>query len=360
LGGPKLIIQKGARVVRRMSDKLIIEHISRILDELDIEFLKDASVLVTGGAGFIGSWLCDVLVKAEARVTCLDNFSTGLNENIVHLLNEKGFKLIKLDVEFLNDAVGRFDFILHLASRASPEEYQKHPIETLTVNSLGSFKVIEQALKSNATVLFTSTSEVYGDAQVIPTPESYWGNVNPTGPRSGYDEGKRFSEALFTAYHREHGLDTRILRVFNTYGPRLRADGIYGRVISRFILQALQNQPLTVYGDGTQSRSFCYITDTVLGILKALTNKQARGEIINIGNTHEIKILHLAEKIRKLTGSKSKIVFQPLPPEDPKRRCPDISKAKRLLNWQPEDLLEEGLNKTIEWFKLKLGLETVV
>lgn len=343
-----------------MSKKLINEDISRILDELDIRFLEDASVLVTGGAGFIGSWLCDVLVRSGARVTCLDNFSTGLNENIIHLLNEKGFKLIKQDLESLNDTLGRFDFILHLASRASPEEYQQHPIETLKVNSLGSFKVIEQALKSNATLLFTSTSEIYGDAQLVPTPESYWGNVNPIGPRSGYDEGKRFAEALLTAYHREYGLDTRILRIFNTYGPRLRADGIYGRAISRFILQALQNQPLSVYGDGSQSRSFCYITDTVLGILKALANKKAKGEILNIGNTREIKILQLAKTIRELAGSKSEIIFQPLPPDDPKRRCPDITKAKRLLNWQPKVPLEEGLNKTIEWFKLKLKLKARV
>jgi len=331
-----------------------------MLDELDAKSFQEASVLVTGGAGFIGSWLCDVLVKAGANVTCLDNFSTGLKENIKHLLNEKGFRLIKQDIESLDNTVGKFDFILHLASRASPEDHQQHPIETLRGNSLGSFKVIEQALKSNATILFTSTSEIYGDAQVVPTPESYWGNVNPTGPRSGYDEGKRFAEALFTAYHKEHGLDTRILRVFNSYGPRLRADGIYGRAISRFILQALQNHPITIYGDGTQSRCFCYITDTVLAILKALANKEAEGEVLNIGNTGEIKILQLAETIRKLTGSKSKIVFQPLPPEDPRRRCPDINKAKRLLNWQPKVPLEEGLNKTIQWFKLKLKNKTEV
>jgi len=343
-----------------MLDYIIKNDINIILQKLDPNVFEGKRALITGGAGFIGSWLCDVLVKTGARVTCLDNFSTGLNENIEHLLNKKGFNLIKQDVECLDDTVGRFDFILHLASRASPEEHQQQPIETLKVNSLGSFRVIEQTLKSNATVLFTSTSEVYGDAQLVPTPESYWGNVNPTGPRSGYDEGKRFAEALFTAHHREHGLDIRILRVFNSYGPRLRADGIYGRAISRFILQSLQNQPLTVYGDGTQSRSFCYITDTVLGILKALTNKRAKGEIFNIGNTHEIKILSLAKTIRKLTGSKSKIVFQPLPPEDPKRRCPDITKAKRLLNWQPEVPLEEGLNKTIQWFKPKLALENGV
>jgi len=343
-----------------MIDKLINEDTTRILDELDTEPFKGTDVLITGGAGFIGSWLCDVLVKAGARVTCLDNFSTGLNENIKHLLNEKGFKLIKQDVESLDDTLGGFYFILHLASRASPEEHQQHPIETLRVNSLGTFKVVEQAIRSNATVLFTSTSEVYGDAKVVPTPESYWGNVNPIGPRSGYDEGKRFAEALFTAYHREHGLDTRVLRVFNSYGPRLRADGTYGRAISRFILQALQNKPLTVYGDGTQTRSFCYITDTILGTLKALASKRAKGEILNIGNPHEVKILHLAETIRELTGSKSRIIFQPLPSEDPKRRCPDITKAKRLLNWQPKVPLEEGLNKTIEWFKLKLGLEVGV
>jgi len=339
-----------------MLDYIIKNDINIILEKLDPNIFEGKRALITGGAGFLGSWLCDVLVKAGARVTCLDNFSTGLYENIEHLLNEKGFNFIKQDVECLDDTVGRFDLILHLASRASPEEHQQHSIETLRVNSLGSFRVIEQALKSNATVLFTSTSEVYGDAQLVPTPESYWGNVNPTGPRSGYDEGKRFAEALFTAYHKEYGVDTRILRIFNSYGPRLRADGIYGRAISRFILQALQNQPLTVYGDGTQSRSFCYITDTVLGIFKALINKKAKGEILNIGNTHEIKILHLAKTIRKLTGSKSKIIFQPLPPEDPKRRCPDITKAKRLLNWQPKVPLEEGLTKTIEWFKLKLRL----
>jgi UDP-glucuronate decarboxylase len=241
-----------------------------------------------------------------------------------------------------------------MAAHASPEEYQVHPIETLRVSSFGSANVAELARKNDATVLFASTSEVYGDAEVVPTPESYWGKVNPVGPRSCYDEGKRFAEALFMAYHQQYGLDVKIPRIFNSYGPRLREDGLYGRVMSRFIMQALADKPITVYGDGKQTRSFCYVTDTVTGLmLLAVTNK-ANGEVVNVGNAQEVTILELAKKIKELTKSSSSLTFHPLPKDDPKRRCPDIGKLERLVGWKPEVRFEDGLKKTIAWFSAQV------
>jgi len=281
--------------------------------------------------------------------------STGKIDNVNHLFKEKLFKFIDEDVcTFKSDT--KYDFILHLASHASPEEYVKNPVETLRTSSLGSHNILELARKSDATVLFTSTSEVYGDVDVIPTPESYRGKVDSVGPRSCYYEGKRFAEALFLAYNREYGLDVRIARVFNSYGPRIRSDGPYARAVPRFITQALANQPITVYGDGMQTRSFCYISDTIIGLLLLLTNEKAEGKAVNIGNPEEITILELAQMIKRFTKSASSMVFHPSPEGDPRKRCPDIGRAKKLLGWKPEISLEQGLLRTITWFRRKRTL----
>jgi UDP-glucuronate decarboxylase len=332
-----------------MIDKIVSEDIKHILRRTKPDTFEDRRFLVSGGAGFLGSYLCDTLVKAGAQVTCLDDFSTGLAENINHLLKKRNFKIIKRDVSDFNcsEDVG---IVLHFASRASPEEYQLNPVRTLLANSFGTYNMLEIARKRNSRILFASSSEVYGDAKVVPTPESYWGNVNPVGIRSCYDEGKRFGEALLMAYYREYGLDSRIVRIHNTYGPRLRADGAYARALSRFVLQAIKGEDLTVYGNGTQTRSFCYVTDTVAGILQTLSSPNCRGEVINIGSSNEIRILELAKKIKKIVRSKSKIVFRPLPDDDPRRRKPDLNKARQLLNWNPETDLEQGLRRTIDWF----------
>ena len=240
-----------------------------------------------------------------------------------------------------------------MAAHASPDEYKAHPIETLQTSALGSFAMAELARKNDAALLFASTSEVYGNAEVIPTPESYWGKVNPVGPRSCYDEGKRFAEALLTAYSAQYGLDARIPRIFNSYGPRLREDGLYGRAMSRFISQALTNQPITVYGDGRQTRAFCYVTDTVTALMLLMGNSKAKGEVVNVGNTREVTILELAKKVQEATKSKSTIEFHPLPEDDPKRRCPDTAKLERLVMWKPNVNLEKGLKRTVAWFSEK-------
>lgn len=333
-----------------MIDSIILEDLKKIEGYLRKGDFEGKRVLVTGGAGFVGSWICDVLVSFNAEVDCLDNLATGRTENVDHLSGKAGFRLVKGDVCDFKTEV-KYDLVLHLASRASPEEYQQHPIETLHANSLGSYNMLELARTHDARILFTSTSETYGDAEVFPTSENYWGYVNPVGPRSCYDEGKRFGEALFMAYHREYGLDVRIARIFNTFGPRLRAEGAYGRAVSRFIVQALSNQPITVYGDGSQTRSFCYVLDTVLGLLLFSANERASGEVLNIGNPKEITILELAHRIKQMAGSASPITFHPLPEDDPKRRCPDIGKAERLLGWKPEVNLKQGLHRTITWFQ---------
>lgn len=308
------------------------------------------SVLVTGGAGFIGSWLCDLLISFDAEVSCLDNLSTGITRNIDHLVDKPEFEFINADVCTFNTK-NKYNYILHMASHASPEEYQTHPVETLQANSFGSANIAELARKKDATILFASTSEIYGDATVVPTPETYWGNVNPIGPRSCYDEGKRFAEALFMAHRKQYGLDVRIARIFNSFGPRLREDGLYGRAVSRFTMQALTNKPITIYGDGTQTRSFCYITDTVTGLMLLTLNEKARGEVVNVGNPQEITILQLSKEIKELTKSRSPLTFHPLPQDDPKRRCPDTSKMEKLLRWKARLSLKEGLRRTIMWFQ---------
>lgn len=337
-----------------MIDKIVSEDIERIVAELNDVFLEEKDILVTGGAGFIGSYLCDVLGELGANVTCLDDFSTGLTVNIDHLLEKSNFHLVREDVSNF-DVVKKYDYVLHFASRASPEEYQLNPIKTLLANSLGSYRMLELARKCDSKILFASSSEVYGDSVVVPTPETYWGNVNPVGVRSCYDEGKRFSEALFMAYHREYGLATTVIRIHNTYGPRIRADGAYGRALSRFVAQALRNDDLTVYGDGSQTRSFCYITDMALGVLLALIRKNSVGEVINLGNPAEISIIDLAKEIMATTGSKSKIVFCQMPEDDPKRRCPRIEKAMKILGWRPKVTLDEGLERTVNWFRTNLA-----
>lgn len=333
-----------------MIDKIISEDIERIRNDAPkVADLAEKRVLITGGAGFIGSWLCDVLVKFGAEVTAVDDLSTGRTKNIDHLIKNPKFKLIKRDVcAFRSNE--KFDLILHMAGHASPDEYQAHPIATLETSSLGSSNMAELARKNDCALLFASTSEIYGDAEVIPTPESYWGKVNPVGPRSCYDEGKRFAEALLVAYHKQHGLNVKIPRIFNSYGPRLREDGLYGRAMSRFIMQALTNQPITVYGDGKQTRSFCYITDTVTSLMLLATNDDANGEVVNVGNSQEVTILQLAKRIKEITKCKSALEFYPLPKDDPKRRCPDTSKLTRLVNWKPQVEFEDGLTRTINWF----------
>ena len=305
------------------------------------------TALITGGAGFIGSHLCDYLLKKNLRVICLDNFITGSKKNIQHLNKNKNFKLIEHDVSKSINIAENLDYILHFASPASPIDYQKIPIQTLKAGSLGTHNTLGLALAKKATYFLASTSEVYGDPLVNPQPESYWGNVNPVGPRGCYDEAKRFAEALTTAYHKIHGMQIRIIRIFNTFGPRMRKED--GRVVPNFINQALRNDPITIYGNGKQTRSFCYVSDLINGIYKLMMSDI--NNPVNLGNPDEHTILEFANFIKKLTNSKSEIVFEKLPVDDPNVRCPNINKAKKELGWKPIITLEEGLKKTITWFR---------
>ncbi len=330
-------------------DKIVAADLEKIKGVVKSDFYAGKKVLVSGGAGFIGSWICDVLMGFGCEVTVVDDFSTGRMKNIQHLIAEQRFKLIKANVQVF-DSQDKFDIIFHMAAHASPEEYMTHPIETIQTSALGTQKIAELTRKNDATLLFASTSEVYGDAELIPTPETYWGKVNPIGPRSCYDEGKRFGEALLMAYYKEYGLDVKIPRIFNSYGPRLREDGLYGRALSRFILQALTNQPITVYGDGLQTRSFCYISDTVTGLMLLTATSKVKGEAVNLGNTKEVTILELAQRIKTVTGCSSDIVFQPKQVDDPQRRSPDTSKLESLVGWEPGVSFENGLKKTVDWF----------
>ena len=304
-------------------------------------------ILVTGGAGFIGSHLCEYLIDKGHNVICVDNLLTGKMENIEHLLGNEKFEFIKLDVTNYIHIPGKLDAVMHFASPASPIDYQKYPIPTLKVGALGTHKALGLAKEKKAIFMIASTSEVYGDPLVNPQPESYWGNVNPIGPRGVYDESKRFAEAMTMAYHRYHKLQVRIVRIFNTYGPRMRKDD--GRAVPTFITQALKNKPITMFGNGKQTRSFCYISDMVEGLYRLLLSN--KNEPINIGNPREITLNELAKIIIKITNSKSKIVHRTLPVDDPKVRRPDITKAKKFLRWTPEVSLEDGLTKTISWFK---------
>jgi dTDP-glucose 4,6-dehydratase len=303
--------------------------------------------LVTGGAGFLGSNLCDLLLDRGLQVVCMDNLITGNVGNIEHLAGNANFKFIKQDVTEYIFLPGPLDYIFHFASPASPIDYLELPIQTLKVGSLGTHKTLGLAKAKNATFLLASTSEVYGDPLIHPQTEDYWGNVNPIGPRGVYDEAKRFAEALTMAYHRFHGVNTRIVRIFNTFGPRMRAHD--GRVVPAFICQALENKPITVFGDGTQTRSFCYVSDLLDGIYKLAMSDET--DPVNIGNPREMTVRQFAELIVSLTGSSSKIEYHPLPVDDPKIRQPNIEKAGRVLGWEPRVKLEDGLKNTIEWFK---------
>ncbi len=328
--------------------------------------------LVTGGAGFLGSHLCDQLISQGHQVTAMDNLITGRSENIAHLLGHERFRFIKYNVCDYLHFDGHLDAILHFASPASPQDYLEFPIATLKVGALGTHKVLGLAKAKGARFLLASTSEVYGDPLVNPQPESYWGNVSPISPRGVYDEAKRFAEAMTMAYHRYHGLDTRIARIFNTFGPRMRLND--GRVVSNFIVQALQGKPLTVYGDGSQTRSFCYVEDLIQGIslllmadsdktIQQRTNRAsflsphsgtASGSVhdpVNLGNPRELTVMEIAQLVLKLTGSSSQVQHQPLPIDDPKVRRPDIDRAKALLGWEPEILLEDGIKSTISYFQ---------
>ncbi len=306
-----------------------------------------ATAVVTGGAGFLGSHLCDRLIAEGLKVICVDNLITGNINNISHLAGNENFSFVKHDITNYIFLPGRIDYILHFASPASPIDYLKLPIQTLKVGSLGTHKVLGLAKEKKARMLLASTSEVYGDPSVHPQTEDYWGNVNPIGPRGVYDEAKRFAEAITMAYHRYHGVDTRIVRIFNTYGPRMRLDD--GRVLPAFVGQALRGEDLTVFGDGSQTRSFCYVSDLVDGIFKLLMSNEINP--VNIGNPAEITIQQFAEEIIRLTGTKSRIIYNELPEDDPKIRQPNIDKAKKILGWEPKIDRAEGLKITLEYFK---------
>lgn len=303
--------------------------------------------VVTGGAGFLGSHLCDRLIAEGWDVLALDNLVTGVDSNVEHLMKNPKFRILRADVSNYINVPGPVDYVLHFASPASPVDYLKMPIPTLKVGALGTHNALGLARAKNAKFFLSSTSECYGDPEVSPQNEEYWGHVNPIGPRGVYDEAKRFAEAMTMAYHRYHNVDTRIVRIFNTYGPRMRLND--GRALPNFVFQALSGMPLTVYGDGKQTRSFCYVSDLIEGIYRLMMSDEHLPT--NIGNPQEITLLDFAERIRKHFDNPPPIVFKPLPQDDPKRRCPDITKAKRILKWEPKVGLEEGLKLTLEYFR---------
>ncbi len=314
-------------------------------------------ILITGCSGFIGSHLCERLLNEGYEVHGIDNFLTSTRENIEHLLGLPNFHFYEYDVSFMDTS--RFvelkpDIIMHLASPASPKDYYKYQIETMLVNSMGTKNMLDIAKQTGSRFLFASTSEIYGDPLVHPQREDYWGNVNPVGPRSIYDEAKRYGEAMTMAYRRLYGMDVRIVRIFNTYGPRMRIED--GRVVSNFIVQALKGEELTVYGDGSQTRSFCFVSDMIEGIYKVAFMEGLEGEIFNLGNPEEFRIIELANLVMEMIPSAKGIRFLPLPEDDPKRRKPDITKAKRILGWEPKVPLKQGLRKTIEYFSNKLKI----
>jgi dTDP-glucose 4,6-dehydratase len=307
--------------------------------------------VVTGGAGFLGSHLCERLLADGWQVVCVDNLVTGAAANIAHLRGHKAFESLQHNVSEPLYMEGPVDAVLHFASPASPIDYADHPIATLKVGTLGTHNMLGLARAKGATFFLASTSEVYGDPKVHPQPETYWGNVNPVGPRAVYDEAKRAAEAFTMAYHRAHGMKTRIVRVFNTYGPRMRTND--GRAVPNFLTQALKNQPLTVYGDGSQTRSLCYVDDLIEGIVRLLATDYS--EPVNLGTDDEVTMVQLATRIRDLSGSSSEIAFKPLPEDDPKQRRPDLTRARKLLNWQPRTSLDAGLTRTIAYFRERLS-----
>jgi UDP-glucuronate decarboxylase len=312
---------------------------------------ESKKIVVTGGAGFIGSHLCERLVAAGHEVICVDNFYTGRKANIAHLLDHPRFDVVRHDIT--EPLVLQADEVYNLACPASPGHYQADPIHTMKTSVLGSINLLGLARRTGAKSLLASTSEVYGDPLVHPQPESYWGHVNPCGVRSCYDEGKRSAEALYFDYHRQHGIPVKVVRIFNTYGPRMRPDD--GRVVSNFIVQALQDEPLTIYGDGQQTRSFCYVDDLVDGLMKMMASPDEVLGPVNLGNPGEFTMLELAEAVKRLTNSRSRIVHEPLPQDDPKRRQPDITRARAVLGWQPMVQLEQGLLRTIAYFESQLS-----
>jgi len=305
------------------------------------------TVLITGGAGFLGSHLCDLFLDKGYKVICLDNLITGSKENMAHHAEDKNFSFVNHNITVPIHLEENIDLVLHFASPASPIDYLNYPIQTLKVGSLGTHNSIGLAKAKNSRFLLASTSEIYGDPLVHPQTEDYWGNVNPIGPRGVYDEAKRFSEAITMAYHRVHRLDTKIVRIFNTYGPRMRL--MDGRAIPNFITQALKGDPITIYGTGSQTRSFCFVTDLIRGIYQ-LANSDLN-DPVNIGNPNEMTLTELAQRIINLTGSKSKLTFKPLPKDDPRQRKPDITRAREKLKWQPKIDIDEGLSITIDWFR---------
>lgn len=307
------------------------------------------TILVTGGAGFLGSHLCDRLIEQGNDVICVDNFFSGSKQNIAHLIGHPRFELIRHDI--VRPLFVEADQVYNLACPASPKAYQFNPIKTIKTSTVGMVNVLGLAKRCSSRVLHTSTSEVYGDPEVHPQVEEYWGNVNPIGPRSCYDEGKRVAESLCMNYHLAHGLEVRIVRIFNTYGPRMHPDD--GRVVSNFIMQALRGEPLTLYGDGEQTRSFCYVDDLVDGLMRMMNQEETTGPV-NIGNPGEFSMKELAEAVLAVTGSSSDIIHVPLPQDDPKQRCPDITKAKRILGWEPKTQLREGLETTVEYYREQL------
>jgi dTDP-glucose 4,6-dehydratase len=304
-------------------------------------------IVISGAAGFIGSHFCDRSLAEGHTVVALDNFLTGTPQNIEHLAGEERFRFIKQDITEEFSIEGPVDCVVNMASPASPKDYLEHPIETLEVGSIGTGRMLALAREKNARFLVTSTSECYGDPLVHPQVETYWGNVNPVGPRSCYDESKRYAEAITMAYHRKHGVRTNIARIFNTYGPRMKLND--GRVVPAFLDQALREEPMTVFGSGRQTRSFCYVSDLVDGLYRLMLSEERYP--VNLGNPREMTILEFAEQIRQMTGTRSQIVFQPLPEDDPKQRKPDIGKAEKLLGWRPVVSLEEGLKPTVEYFR---------
>ena len=309
-----------------------------------------ARSLVTGGAGFLGSHLCDCLVQEGHEVICMDNLLTGRSQNIEHLMVQERFTFIQHDVTKPIEIEGPLDYVLHFASPASPKDYEKHPIHTLKVGALGTYHALGLAKAKGAVILLASSSEVYGDPEVNPQPESYWGHVNPVGPRSVYDEAKRYAEAITMAYHHEHHIGVRIARIFNTYGPRMRLED--GRALPNFVTQALGGESLTIYGDGSQTRSFCYVSDLIDGIYRLLLSEE--NEPVNLGNPEEVTILQLTREIIEMTGSRSHVIFEPLPQDAPKVRRPDITKAKHCLAWEPRVSRLEGLKRIIPYFQASL------
>ncbi len=310
-----------------------------------------SSVLVTGGAGFLGSHLCDRLIERGDDVICVDNFFTGSKENVRHLLGHPQFELIRHDI--VHPLYVEAERIFNLACPASPEAYQFNPIKTIKTSTVGMVNIMGLAKRCGARVLHASTSEIYGDPQVHPQTEDYWGHVNPIGPRSCYDEGKRIAESLMVNYHEAHGTEIRIIRIFNTYGPRMAPDD--GRVVSNFIMQALKGEDITVYGDGLQTRSFCFCDDLIAGMMKLMDQDEHTGPV-NIGNPVENTMLELAQAVIRATGSESQVVHCPLPEDDPKKRCPDITRARTWLGWEPRIALAEGLQKTIEWYRSRIAM----